>query len=84
MRRNHCVFLLVFSVLVAAALPAQVVITSSIVGNVTDPAGAVMPGAKVTLTNVDTGVTWKATTTPSGDYRFPNLIAGHYTVEVVK
>ncbi len=84
MRRNHCAFLMVFFVLAATALLAQVVITSSIVGNVTDPAGAVIPGAKVTLTNVDTGVKWRSTTTPNGDYRFPNLIAGHYTVEVVK
>jgi hypothetical protein len=84
MRRNHWAFLLPLLVLVATALLAQVVITSTILGNVTDPAGAVIPDAKVTLTNVDTGVKWKATTTFSGDYRFPNLIAGHYTVEVAK
>src|SRR5580700_1592386 len=84
MRRNHWVFLLPFLFLVATALLAQVVITSTILGNVTDPAGAVIPDAKVTLTNLDTGVKWKATTNSSGDYRFPNLIAGHYTVEVAK
>jgi hypothetical protein len=84
MRRNHWAFLLPLVVLVATALLAQVVITSTILGSVTDPAGAVIPDAKITLTNVDTGVKWKATTTSSGDYRFPNLIAGHYTVEVVK
>jgi hypothetical protein len=84
MRRNRCASLLAFFVLAATALLAQVVITSTIVGNVTDPAGAVIPGVKVTLTNVDTGVKWKSTTNSSGDYRFPNLIAGHYTVEVVK
>ena len=66
------------------ALLAQVVITSTILGTVTDPQGAVIAGAKVTLTNVDTGVQWKATTTASGDYQFPNLIAGHYKVEVFK
>ena len=84
MRRNRCASLLAFFVLAATALLAQVVITSTIVGNVTDPAGAVIPGAKVTLTNVDTGVQWKSNTNSNGDYRFPNLIAGHYTVEVVK
>src|SRR6202522_2791609 len=84
MRLCRCVFLFTFCVLAAAVLLAQVVITSTILGNIADPAGAVIPGAKVTLTNVDTGVKWKATTSSSGDYQFSNLIAGHYTVEVVK
>ena len=83
-RRNRRASLLAFFVLAATALLAQVVITSTIVGTVTDPQGAVIAGAKVTLTNVDTGVQWKSNTNSNGDYRFPNLIAGHYTVEVVK
>jgi hypothetical protein len=84
MRSNHGVFLLAFCVLAATVLLAQVIITSTIVGSVTDPQGAVVPGAKVTLTNVDTGVRWNATSNANGDYQFPNLIAGHYKVEVVK
>ncbi|MGB6405817.1 MAG: carboxypeptidase-like regulatory domain-containing protein, partial [Candidatus Sulfotelmatobacter sp.] len=78
MRRSPWFFLLAFCVLTATALLAQVVITSTILGTATDPQGALIAGAKVTLTNVDTGVQWKATTTASGDYQFPNLIAGHY------
>jgi len=74
--RKHIGFLAVFCVLAASILLAQVVITSTILGSVTDPQGAVVPGAKVTLTNVDTGIQWKITTGTSGDYRFPNLIAG--------
>jgi hypothetical protein len=81
--RKHIGFLAVFCVLAASILLAQVVITSTILGSVTDPQGAVVPGAKVTLTNVDTGIQWKITTGTSGDYRFPNLIAGHYKVEVL-
>jgi hypothetical protein len=84
MRRSPWLFVLTFCVLTASALPAQVVITSTILGTVTDPQGALIAGAKVTLTNVDTGVQWKATTTASGDYQFPNLLAGHYKVEVFK
>ena len=61
---------------------AQVIITSSIVGTVTDPNGAVVPAAKVTLTNVDTGVHWSAPTDTTGNFQFSNLIAGHYTVQV--
>jgi len=84
MRRNHCAFLLPFCVLAATALLAQVIVTSTIVGTVTDPQGAVVPGAEITLTNVDTGVQWKATTNANGDYQFPNLIAAHYKVGVAK
>ena len=84
MRRSRWVFLFAFCFLAAAFLRAQVVITSSIVGTVSDPQSAVVDGATVTLTNVDTGVRWKKTTTSSGDYQFPNLIAGQYKVEVVK
>src|ERR1700689_2757470 len=76
--------LLSFCVLTATTSLAQVVITSTILGTVTDPQGALIAGAKVTLTNVDTGVQWKAATAASGDYQFPNLIAGHYKVEVFK
>ena len=57
MRPKHLVLLLAFCVL-ASALLAQVVITSTIVGMVSDPQGAVVPGAKVALTNVDTGIQW--------------------------
>ena len=83
MRRNHGVLLVAFCVL-ATALFAQVVITSNIVGTVTDPQGAVIGGAKITLTNIDTGVQWKMTTSANGDYQFAHLIAGTYKVEVVK
>src|ERR1700721_2578117 len=82
--RRHYASLLAFCLVAASLVPAQVIITSTIVGNVTDPQGAVVPGAKVTLTNVDTGGQWKAATSARGDYQFPNLIAGHYKVEVFK
>jgi hypothetical protein len=77
-------FLFGLIVLVAASGLAQVVITSTIVGIVTDPQKAVVAGANVTLTNQDTGVTWKATSDDSGTYQFANLQAGHYQIEVKK
>jgi Carboxypeptidase regulatory-like domain len=70
--------------LAGSALRAQVVITSMVVGSVTDPQGAVIPEAKVTLTNVDTGIQWNQATNASGEYKVPNLIAGHYKVDVTK
>ena len=59
-------------VLVATALFAQVVITSTIVGTVSDPQRAVVPGANVTLTNWTPASRWKATTSDEpGTISFP-------------
>jgi hypothetical protein len=51
-------------------------------GTVQDPAKAVVIGATVTITNQDTGVTQSAITTSAGNFVFPNLIVGPYTVAV--
>jgi hypothetical protein len=56
--------------------------SGSIVGLVTDHSGAVVAGAAVTLTNVDTGDLRTATTNGAGDYEFVNLIPGNYKVDV--
>ncbi len=51
-------------------------------GIVTDPAGAVIPGASVTLTNVETNVSRTAATNDEGAYRFDAVELGTYTVKV--
>lgn len=51
-----------------------------ITGSVRDSSGGVIPGATVTATNVNTGVTLETTTNESGIYRFLNLLVGGYTV----
>ena len=53
-----------------------------ILGTVFDQTGAVVPGAKVTITNVATHVNRQVVTTSAGDYVAPNLDPGPYTVEV--
>ena len=67
-----------------AAIPAlaQSASTATIVGQVVDPQGAVIPGATVTATNIATGVGRTVTTTSSGNYVIPNLVPGNYTVKV--
>src|ERR1035437_9453138 len=70
-------------VLALACMQASAQTTQgSIVGSVKDPGGAVVTGATVTLTNTDEGTV--RTTTPNGigDYRFVNVKAGHYSVDV--
>lgn len=80
-------FLFVFAVLafaLAAAVPqlkAQTV-SGSISGVVTDPSGAAIPSASVTLKSQDTGTVSKTTTNTSGVYGFPVVPVGHYNVTV--
>src|SRR5262245_19123662 len=62
-----------------AALPQS---ANRISGKVTDPQGAVLPGATVVASNVDTGIRSETTTNASGIYVFPSLDPGNYTVEV--
>ena len=54
----------------------------SLTGNVTDPSGAVVSGAKVEALNTLTGVTQAATTDANGVYRFQNLHPGTYKVTI--
>ncbi len=57
-------------------------ITGSIAGTVKDEQGAVVPGAAVKATNVDTGFSRLATTANDGAYRIEYLPVGTYDVEV--
>ena len=58
------------------------VLYGSLVGNVTDPNGAVVPGAAVTATDQGTGIAKTTTTNPAGSYQFVDLQPGVYTVKV--
>ncbi len=71
--------------LLVAALPAFAQVSSStgaIQGTVTDPGGAVIPGAKVTLVNEGTGARTEGVTGPDGTYVFPLVVPGNYKVEI--
>lgn len=61
---------------------AQGETTSAIVGQVTDPSGAAMPGATVTITSQDTGFKRSAITDEAGRFSFPQLKPGTYSVGV--
>lgn len=54
----------------------------TITGIVTDPSGAVVANAKVTIANVDTNGVREFQTDPSGTYNVPSLPPGHYIVKV--
>jgi hypothetical protein len=56
----------------------------SIQGSITDPSGAVVPEANVTITDTDTGTVKAVTTDSAGFYSVGPLIPGNYTVSVTK
>src|SRR5262249_5084769 len=56
--------------------------STSILGTVTDPTGAVVAGATVTVTNTGTGIKRTDNTSVTGDYNFPLLDVGTYDVVV--
>src|SRR5688572_846185 len=66
----------------AMATPAQE-FRGTITGTVTDPNGAVVPGAKVTLKNAGTNIAATVTTNESGAFTVPYLVPGTYSVSVV-
>jgi hypothetical protein len=54
--------------------------TGGIFGTLTDPSGAAIAGAPVTATSLETNVATKTTTNEHGDYVFPRLPVGNYSV----
>jgi len=77
--RCSLVLLLAVALLTTAAYAQG---SANILGTVTDPSGAAVPNAKVTITNVDTGITRATTTNETGNYAARELPIGRYTVLV--
>src|SRR6476659_688285 len=75
------VFLLALGCLGASVAQAQV-LYGSIVGNVEDSSGAALPGATVTITSKETGLSKTVVTNDVGSYTFTNVLAGVYDVKV--
>src|SRR5690242_6664983 len=84
--RQTCVsWVLAFLLLAISAthLKAQAVY-GNIVGTVTDESGAVVPNAKVTITDVNKGTAFSADTNESGNFTEAQLTPGSYRVAVEK
>ncbi|MGO4516680.1 TonB-dependent receptor [Terriglobus sp. 2YAB30_2] len=56
--------------------------TATIVGSVSDPSGAAVGNADVTVTNTQTNIAVDTKTTESGAYTVPNLIPGTYNISI--
>lgn len=74
------VVLLAIAALIPIAARAQIGATATIQGTITDPTGAVIPGAHVTVTSLATGATRTQSTDKDGFYSISPLDAGTYNV----
>ena len=84
MKKRHLIPLALL-LLVALATPRGVdaqVLYGSLTGNVTDPTGATVAGAKVEALNIGTGVSTSIVTDERGAYIFSSLQAGLYNVTI--
>jgi len=81
--KSHLLLSLCFLLLVCC-LPATMLAqdTASITGTVTDPTGAAIVGAQVTVTSREHGISRSATSNSSGDYLFSALPIGSYDISV--
>ncbi len=74
-------FALLMTIAMVASLPA-VAQQAGLTGTVSDPTGAVIPGAAVTLTHKGTGASRTTTTGARGGYLIPQLEPGQYRLEI--
>src|SRR5262249_35794016 len=56
--------------------------TAQISGTVADPSGAVLPGAEITATQMETGIARMTVSNETGAYVLPNLPLGPYKLEI--
>ena len=75
--------LFVFFLLAAVSLSAQT-FRGTILGTVTDPSGAVVSGAKVTVKNTGTGLERSTETSGDGSYSRPRIADRPYNVTVTQ
>ena len=83
-RLSAALVVLAIATLLVPPLLAQSLLTGDIAGTVSDPSGAIVPNASVTLTSLDRGDTQATTTNSSGYYRFSLLKPGQYSVTVTQ
>src|SRR5580704_6726127 len=82
MWRRNALCLLVLTCLSGIETFAQSGATGTIVGTVTDTSGAVVPNARVSITNVATNAKQNTVTSAAGAFSVPSLLPGSYQVEV--
>src|SRR5260370_29647276 len=79
--RRTSMLLALISAIFSVGAQAQLT-TATIVGTITDSTGAVIPGASVTATNVDTHFARTVPSAPDGTYRLEFLPIGRYELKI--
>ena len=82
MRGARALILCVAALAMATLAPAQGITTGTVSGTVTDPSGAVIPGAQVRLTNQANGLALEAQSNGEGVFNFFAVPIGTYRVAV--
>ncbi len=67
---------------ILSAIPLFAQTFGEVTGHISDPSGAALPGAKISLTNTATNAERTTESTPSGNYTFPAVAPGLYRVKV--
>jgi Carboxypeptidase regulatory-like domain len=81
--KPQVVLILILGALFTAALQAQTPL-GSISGVITDPSGAVVPAVKVTVRDLERGLSYQGVTNTTGLYRVPDLLPSTYSVTAEK
>jgi hypothetical protein len=84
MKRSVWIFVAVFSLLCSLWVPSALgqAVYGSILGTVTDPSGAAVGGAKVTVTSQTKNTSVETTTNDSGNYSVTHLIPDTYSIRI--
>ncbi len=84
MKRSAWVSIALFSLLCSLWVPSAFgqAVYGSILGTITDPSGAAVNGAKVTVTSQTKNVSTETTTNESGNYTVTHLIPDIYTIRI--
>lgn len=82
LRTSFCALFLILGVLILQPLAFSQNDRATVTGRVADPTGAVIVGARVTLTDVDTNVKFSGVTNSDGLYTVPGLPVGSYMLSV--
>src|SRR5689334_20005381 len=80
MPRLRCVYTLSIWIVLCSSIAFAQRDLGTITGTISDPQGAAVPGAKVTITEDATGLSYVVETSGAGEYVRPALKPGTYTV----
>src|ERR1700734_1243933 len=77
---SFCIFLVCITIITIAASAQE--FRGTLTGQVTDPTGAIIPNAALTITNESTGAITRTVSGANGFYTVPFLTPGKYSISI--